>query len=395
MIKILIADKLSPVAVEKLEKLGAEIEFNADLKADDLPGAIGDREVLVVRSTKVTSETIEAAHNLSLIIRAGAGVNTIDLQAASIHGVHVANCPGLNTAAVAELALGLIISCDRRIPNATIDMRDGKWEKKEYGKAGGLKDRTLGIIGLGSIGKALAKAAQGLNINVIGWSRSLTPDLAEQMEIGFCQTLQELAGKSDIVSVHLAATPETQHIVNADFLERMKDGAVFVNTSRGEIVDTEALKKAITTKRLKVGLDVYENEPGSSDPEFHDTELAAAVMCTPHIGASTEQASEAIAQGVVDNVEYYLNTGRPLHSVNLRGKRSHINLVVRHFNRVGVLAGVLDVLKNVGINVEEMENTIFDGGHAASCNLVLDKTPDSSSLKRLDDMDNIIQVMLK
>ena len=395
MIKILIADKLSPVAVEKLEKVGAEVEFNPDLKADDLPGAVGDREILVVRSTKITSQTIDAAQNLSLIIRAGAGVNTIDLEAASTHGVHVANCPGMNTAAVAELALGLIIACDRRIPDATIDLRDGKWRKKEYGKAKGLKDRTLGIVGLGSIGKALARAAQGLSINVIGWSRSLTPELAEQMEIGYCRTPQELAEKSDIVSVHLAATPETKHFISAGFLDGMKDGSILVNTSRGEIVDTEALKKAITGKGLKVGLDVYENEPGSSDPEFRDTELAGSVMGTPHIGASTEQASEAIAQGVVDNVEHYLSTGKPLHPVNLRGKRSHINLVVRHYNRVGVLAGVLDVLKNVGINVEEMENTIFDGGHAASCNLVLDKTPDGSSLKRIGDMDNIIQVMLK
>lgn len=395
MIKILIADKLSPVAVEKLEKLGAEVEFNPDLKADDLPGVVGDREILVVRSTKITSQTIDAAQNLSLIIRAGAGVNTIDLEAASTHGVHVANCPGMNTAAVAELALGLIIACDRRIPNATIDLRDGKWRKKEYGKAKGLKDRTLGIVGLGSIGKALAKAAKGLGINVIGWSRSLTPELAEQQEIGYCLTPQELAEKSDIISVHLAATPETKHFINPGFLDKMKDGAILVNTSRGEIVDTEALKKAIAEKGLKVGLDVYENEPGSSDPEFGDTGLAATVMCTPHIGASTEQASEAIAQGVVDNVEHYLGTGKPLHPVNLRGKRSHINLVVRHYNRVGVLAGVLDVLKNVGINVEEMENTIFDGGHAASCNLILDKTPDGSSLKRIGDMDNIIQVMLK
>ncbi len=395
MIKILIADKLSPLAVDKLKKLGAEIEVNPDLKADDLPNAIGEAEVLVVRSTKVTSQTIDAAHNLSLIIRAGAGVNTIDLKAASTHGIHVANCPGMNTAAVAELALGLIIACDRRIPNATEDMRNGKWRKKEYGKAAGLKGQTLGIVGMGSIGRALAKAAKGLDIHVIGWSRSLTPELAEELNIGYCKTPFELAEKSDIVSVHLASTPETKHFINTEFLNKMKDGTSFVNTSRGEVVDSEALKKAIDEKGLKAGLDVYENEPGSGDDTFHDTDFAAKIMCTPHIGASTEQASNAIAQGVVDNISQYLNTGKPLFSVNLRGKRSHINLVVRHYNRVGVLAGVLDVLKNVGINVEEMENTIFDGGEAASCNLLLDKTPDESSMKRLADMDNIIQVMLK
>ena len=395
MIKILIADKLSPVAVDKLKKLGAEIEVNPDLKADDLPGAVGGAEVLVVRSTKVTAQTIDAAKDLSLIIRAGAGVNTIDLKSASTHGIHVANCPGMNTAAVAELALGLIIACDRRIPNATADLRDGKWKKKEYGKAAGLKGRTLGIVGVGSIGKALARAAQGLDIHVIGWSRSFTPELAEELNIGFCKTPLELAEKSDIVSVHLAATPETKHFINAEFFDKMKDGASFVNTSRGEVVDSSALEKAIDEKGIKAGLDVYENEPASGDNTFADTGFASKIMGTPHIGASTEQASNAIAQGVVDNVTQYLNTGKPLFAVNLRGKRSHINLVVRHYNRVGVLAGVLDILKNVGINVEEMENTIFEGGEAASCNLLLDKTPDESSMKRLSGMDNIIQVMLK
>jgi len=395
MIKILIADKLSPVAVDKLKKLGAEIEVNPDLKADDLPGAVGGAEVLVVRSTKVTAQTIDAAKDLSLIIRAGAGVNTIDLKSASTHGIHVANCPGMNTAAVAELALGLIIACYRRIPNATADLRDGKWKKKEYGKAAGLKGRTLGIVGVGSIGKALARAAQGLDIHVIGWSRSFTPELAEELNIGFCKTPLELAEKSDIVSVHLAATPETKHFINAEFFDKMKDGASFVNTSRGEVVDSSALEKAIDEKGIKAGLDVYENEPASGDNTFADTGFASKIMGTPHIGASTEQASNAIAQGVVDNVTQYLNTGKPLFAVNLRGKRSHINLVVRHYNRVGVLAGVLDILKNVGINVEEMENTIFEGGEAASCNLLLDKTPDESSMKRLSGMDNIIQVMLK
>ena len=172
--KIMIADKLSHQAVSELEKMGAEVTFKPDLTAADLPANIKDSEILIVRSTKVTAETISAAPQLSLIIRAGAGVNTIDLAAAGEHAIHVANCPGKNTAAVAELAIGLMIAADRRIVNASCDLRDGKWRKKEYGKAGGLKGRTLGIIGLGAIGRAVAARAQGLEMNVMAWSRSLT-----------------------------------------------------------------------------------------------------------------------------------------------------------------------------------------------------------------------------
>ena len=184
--KILIADKMSKSALSALEKLGHAVVSNPDLKAEDLPAAIGDAEVLIVRSTKVIAATIEAGKNLSLIIRAGAGVNTIDLAKASEFGIHVTNCPGKNTEAVAELAIGLLIAADRRIADATADLRGGKWRKKEYGKAAGLKGRTLGILGVGSIGKAVVRRALALEMNVIAWSRSLTAEKAKELGVGFC-----------------------------------------------------------------------------------------------------------------------------------------------------------------------------------------------------------------
>ncbi len=174
--KILIADKLSPKAIAALEKIGADITSNPELEAEDLGGAIGNANVLIVRSTKVYAETIEAGKSLELIIRAGAGVNNIDLEKASSSGVYVANCPGKNSDAVAELALGHIIACDRRIVDASLDLRNGYWKKKAYQNAAGLKGRTMGIIGLGSIGGALAKLAKGLDMNASAWSRSLTPN---------------------------------------------------------------------------------------------------------------------------------------------------------------------------------------------------------------------------
>ena len=167
--KILIADKVSAKMVADLKALGCDVALEPDVSAEALPASLAGVEILIVRSKQVTAAAIEAGASLSLIIRAGAGVNTIDIKKASEKGVYVANCPGKNTDAVAELAIGLLIAADRRIPDALIDLRAGRWRKKEYGKARGLKGRTLGIIGLGSIGKAVARRALGLEMNVIGW----------------------------------------------------------------------------------------------------------------------------------------------------------------------------------------------------------------------------------
>ena len=347
--KILIADKLSDQARAALEQLGFDVIFQPDLTADTLPGAIADASVLVVRSTRVTAETFAAGAQLSLVIRAGAGVNTIDLPEASRRGVYVANCPGRNTAAVAELAIGLLICADRRIADASTALRDGKWRKKEFGKARGLKGRTLGILGFGSIGKAVAKRALGLDMHVAAWSRSLTAELAEAHGVSHAQSPLALASQVDALSVHLALKPETQHLVGAELLSALPDGAILVNTSRGELVDAVALKDAIRSKGLRVGLDVYCDEPTRGEDVFADQELASMVTGTPHIGASTDEAADAIAAQVVRIVKEFLETGHASAAVNLcqRSAATH-HLVVRHYNRIGVLAGVLDELRAEG-----------------------------------------------
>jgi len=394
--KVLIADKLSPKAVSELQQLGCNVTMNPDLSAEELPNVISDAEILIVRSTKVTAATINAGTNLSLIIRAGAGVNTIDLEEASRQGVHVANTPGKNTDAVAELAIGHLIAADRRIVAANRDLANGQWKKKEYGKAAGLKGRTLGIIGLGAIGTAVAKRALGMEMEVIAWSRSLTPQRAAQLGIGYCGSADEVAQKADAISLHVAAKPETKHMVNAKFLAQMKDGAILINCARGEVVDTAALEEAIQTKGIRAGLDVFENEPAGGVADFPDTELAQVANCTPHIGASTDQAAEAVASEVVHIVDSYINTGIPANTVNIQDKSSAIiNLIVRHYNRVGVLAGVLDELRTAGINIEEMENLIFAGGKAASCTLKLDSEPDADTIKKIKTSENIIAATLK
>lgn len=394
--KILIADKLSDTAVNTLQSEGFTVLMDPDLTAETLPEAISIYDVLVVRSTKVTKETIEKGEKLSLIIRAGAGINTIDLATASRLGIHVANCPGKNTAAVAELVMGLMIAADRRIADATADLRAGKWNKKLYSKASGIKGRTISIIGFGAIGRAVADRSRSFDMSVAAWSRSLTPERAEELDIEYCATPLDAAAKASVVTVHLAASADTTHFIGTEFFEEMQDGAIFINTSRGEIVDTAALKKAISSKGIKAALDVYEDEPAATSKDFKDLELAGMITGTHHIGASTDEATEAIAAETVRIIKVYRETGTPPNAVNLREKSpAEISLVVRHFNRVGVLANVLDEIRTAGINIEEMQNSIFEENKAAVCTIKLDDMPNEKLISRIAAEENIINVSIK
>lgn len=393
MMKILIADKVSPKMIADLKSLGAEVASNPDISAEDLPGHIGDAKILIVRSKKVTARTIETGKSLSLIIRAGAGVNTIDLDAASKCGTYVANCPGKNTDAVAELAIGLLIACDRGIADATQAMRQGKWQKKRFGKASGLKTRTLGIIGTGAIGLAVARRAQALEMKIVACSRRLTPEKAKAFGFEYATKPLEVAKIADAISIHVAANAETKGMINAEFFNAMKTGAIFLNTSRGDVVDHSALLKAIHEKGIKAGLDVFANEPAGGDNPFDQAELASQVVCTPHIGASTEQSEEAIAEETVRIVKEFIRAGSPPNVVNVRtAKGTGSTLVIRHYNRVGVLARVLDQLRDEGINIEEMQNLIFKNAEAASCSITLDKAPSAKVLALFRQDPNIIEV---
>ncbi len=390
---ILIADKVAPQMIRDLEAFGATVASLPDVTPDTLPEKIGDAQVLIVRSKKVTAQTIAAGRNLSLIVRAGAGVNTIDLDAASRAGTYVANCPGKNTAAVAELAIGLLIACDRNIADATEALRQGSWQKKRFGKANGLKDRTLGIIGTGAIGLAVARRAQALSMRVVAWSRSLDAAKAKELGIEHTASLPELARIADAVSVHVASTPETKGMLDAAFFDGMKEQAIFINTSRGEVVDHAALQDAMQTRQLKVGLDVFADEPSGGDASFTQTELASHIVATPHIGASTAQAEEAIAAEAVRIVQSFAATGTPPNAVNLRASHdAGATLIIRHYNRVGVLSGVLAQLRDADINIEEMQNQIFAHAEAACCSMTIDKRPDPAVLDRMSQNKDIIEL---
>ncbi|MEA2176132.1 MAG: D-3-phosphoglycerate dehydrogenase / 2-oxoglutarate reductase [Blastocatellia bacterium] len=384
--RVLIADKFEQSGRDGLAGIGCEVLFEPDLKDESLVAAIKESapDVLVVRSTKVTEAMLDAGA-LKLVVRAGAGYNTIDVAAASSRGIYVSNCPGKNSIAVAELAFALILALDRRIADNVIALRRGEWNKKEFSKARGLYGRTLGLVGVGQIGQEMIPRARAFGMPVVAWSRSLTPERAEELGVEYRETPQEVASASDIVSVHLALKPETRGLINADFFQAMREGAYFINTSRGEIVDQPALVQAMRERGIRAGLDVFAAEPSSATGTFDD-EIAkeAGLYGTHHIGASTDQAQEAIAAETVRIVRAFKETGKVPNVVNLarRTPATH-RLVVRHRDRPGVLAHVLDAIRAANINVQEMENTIFEGSEAAVAGINLEAAPTPEMLARL------------
>ncbi len=396
--KVLIADKFEENGINGLKMIGCEVIYNADLKDEALVHAIraAQADVLIVRSTRVTEAMFDAG-GLSLVVRAGAGFNTIDVDAASARGVFVSNCPGKNSIAVAELAFGLILALDRRIPDNVAELRAGKWNKKEFSKAPGLYGRTLGLIGLGRIGREMVQRAKAFGMNVTGWSRNLTPDSAAGMGIVFRPSIIEVFRDCDIVSLHLALTPETRGIINADIFHNMRPGAYLINTSRAEIVDQSALAQAIKEKGIRAGLDVFAGEPSGATGEFGDSIIQLPdVYGTHHIGASTDQAQEAIAAETVRIIRTYKETGKVPNVVNLseRTPATHL-LVVRHRDRPGVLAHVFNEIKAAQINVQEMENIVFEGAEAAIARIGLDAPLAAESLSRIRDSNSdIIEINL-
>ncbi len=340
--KVLVADKFEKSGIEGLKAAGCEVIFEPDLKDATLVEALAKTgaEVLVVRSTQVTEPMMEAG-NLALIVRAGAGYNTIDVKAASKRGIYVSNCPGKNSIAVAELAFGLILALDRRIPDNVIESLRGKWNKKEYSKAKGLYGTTLGILGFGKIGQELAKRAMAFGMNLVIWSEigvrvdrdAIPVDLPLMLQfrpgstalieerITVVQTPAEVAEKCDILSIHLAANPMTKGIVSAEVLGKLKPGAFVINTARADVMDYKALAQVVKEKGVKVGLDVYPGEPAAATGDFTTPLFGMpGVYGTHHIGASTDQAQEAIAEESVRIVKTFKETGRVPNVVNLAKK---------------------------------------------------------------------------
>jgi len=403
--KVLVADAFEASGLASLRQAGCDVVYEPELTGDALARAIGSSaaDVLVVRSTQVTESMLDAGR-LSLVVRAGAGVNTIDVAAASRRGIYVSNCPGRNSIAVAELAFGLMLALDRRIPDNVADLRAGRWNKKEYAKARGLHGRTLGLLGFGSIGQEMAVRAAAFGMTTVVWSRRFgreggleMAELRPGSAIQVMPSPQAVAEASDVLSVHLALTPETRNFVGAEILDRLRPGSIFINTARAEIVDHAVLTEAVRARGIRVGLDVFPEEPGAGTAAFTPP-LAAlpGVYGTHHIGASTDQAQEAIADEAVRVIRVYSQTGHVPNVVNLatRTPATH-RLVVRHRDRPGVLAHVFDKLRAWNLNVQETENVIFEGASAAVASIHLDGEPPAELIHAIEHgSDDILSLQV-
>lgn len=395
---VFLADKLSASCLEALSSAGHTVVVQPGLKGDALVDALGieQPQVLVVRSTKVSAAMMDAAPSMELIVRAGAGYDTIDVEAASERGLFVANCPGKNAVAVAELTMGLILALDRFLPDNVLDARAGQWNKDKYARALGLKGRTLGVVGLGNIGQEVVRRAQAFDLRVVGWSRSLTDEQATRLGITRLDSPLDVARQAGIVTLHVASAPDTRGLAGRDFFAAMQPGAWFINTTRSDVVDEAALVQAMDEKGVRAALDVMSDEPpGKEGPFTHPLAVHPNVYMTHHIGASTEQAQEAIAREAVRIVNTYAETGSVPNCVNIaRHTPATHQLTVRHLDRVGVLAAVLDVMRKAGWNVQEMENLVFSGARAACARIRFDGPLQDEALRRIQAHPDVLAATL-
>lgn len=282
--KVLVSDPIAKEGVEILKKAGLEVIEKSGLSPEELAKEIAPFHGIIVRSaTKVTKEVIDAAQNLKVIGRAGIGLDNVDREAAKQKNIKVVNTPTATSISVAELALGMMFAAARRIPQASVSTRAGKWEKKQF-KGFELYGKTLGIIGIGRIGTELAKRAQILGMKTIAYD-----PYVKQHDVAKIVDLEMLIKEADYISLHIPKTPETTHILNKEAFSKMKDGVVIINCARGGVVDEQALYDAITAGKVRIaGVDVYETEPAKENKLFELDQ----VIVTPHIGAQTAEGQQ-------------------------------------------------------------------------------------------------------
>lgn len=383
--RVLVADRLTEDSLDEMRSLGVEVVYDPELRSERLPDSLDSVNVLVVRGTEVSRSALRAGKALNLIIRAGAGVSNIDVVAASERGIYVANCPGKNASAVAELTFTLIGCLDRRVPDAVNSLRSGQWAKDEYARAVGLAGKRIGILGLGHVGRAVLRIAHAYGMKPYAYGRSLTTARAAELGVISVKSPRELAAESEIFSVHLELAERTRGIVDRKVLEALPDEAFFINTSRPELVDYDALAELAEKKRFRVGLDVFPNEPSTRSATYdHPIFKSGLVYATPHVGASTDQAQTAIAAECVRILRSFLTKGEVPNVVNISATFwSRYQLVVRHIDRVGALANVLGVLKRHGIDIHELDNTVFEGGRAACAKIRLGSRPSEDCLSEI------------
>ncbi len=313
MYKILVSDPISPEGLKSLtEHKDFEVDVNTELSKTELAETITNYEGLIVRSqTQVTSDIISAAPNLKVIARAGVGVDNIDVDAATKHGVIVINAPDGNTISATEHSMAMILSMARNVPQAHQSLKNGKWDRKIY-RGTELYNKTLGVIGAGRIGIGVAKRAQSFGMNILAFDPYLSEDKAKELNVTRA-TVEEIAEQADFVTVHTPLTPKTKGIVDKAFFDKAKPTLQIINVARGGIIDEDALIEALDANQIQgAAIDVFETEPATDSPLVaHDK-----IIVTPHLGASTVEAQEKVAVSVANEIVDIFEQGNVVNAIN-------------------------------------------------------------------------------
>jgi D-3-phosphoglycerate dehydrogenase len=297
--KVLVCDSIDQAGIESMKRAGLSVDYKPEIKPAELMSSVKDYDIIIVRSrTKVTKEVVDAAANAKIVARVGVGLDNVDVKAAEEKKIRVINAPEAASIAVAELAIGLMISLARSIPRADAESKRGNWIKKEL-MGTQLSGKYLGIVGVGNIGRNIGRLAKALRMNLIGYDPyPINPEFIK--ETGMIVTdLNTLLESADFVTCHVPSTPETKHMFNTERFAKMKPTAYFVNTSRGEIIDENALYEALKSNKIAgAALDVFEVEPPTNKQLLSLPNL----VCTPHIGAQTREGQELASTVIAEKV---------------------------------------------------------------------------------------------
>jgi len=362
--RVLISDNLAQVGVDILRKAGLEVDVKPGLAPDEIKAIIGEYEGLIIRSaTKVTADLLESASRLKVVGRAGIGLDNVDIPAASQKGVIVMNAPDGNATTAAELAISMMLALSRNIPQATGSMKQGKWEKKKFmGRE--VTGKTFGVIGIGRIGSIAASRAQGLKMKTIAYDPHMPKEVAEKIGVELV-SLEELAKRSDYVSVHVPLTKETKNLVSAEFFGNMKKDAMFIDCARGGVCDEAALLEALKEGRIAgAALDVFAQEPTT----LENCPLLGLdnFICTPHLGASTSEAQENVAIAIAEQVADYLNKGTVTNAINVPSVSDDVLAQVGPYITLGEMLGNMHMqLARGGVQEVSLEY----GGALAELNI--------------------------
>jgi D-3-phosphoglycerate dehydrogenase len=396
-VRVLVTDAFDAAAADTLREFGFDVIHNPMLDSETLAPAMQDLQpqVLVVRGVHAGEGALRASPQLALVVCAGSDTQCIDVDAANRLGIMVSHCAGRNAAAVAELAWGLIIACDRRIPEQAAELRGGHAGPSRHPDAAGLAGRTLGIVGLGQVGQEIARRGIAFGMHVVAWSKHITEDRCDALGVDFCANLVNLAKLADVVSVSVTGNEETRGLLGEKFFNALRPGTIVVNTSRGHVCDDAALLHAVRDRGIRAGLDIFAHDPDERSAAESALAAEPGVCGTFRVGDRTEQARLSIDAEVVRILRAWHADGTVLNCVNLaEHTAASAVLMVRHENRPGVLARIFDVLGKASINVEQMDNQISTGGTAAVARVFTATHPSSQVVSAIRACPHVLGVTM-